>query len=443
MRLFWRILLSFWLAMLVIGLAAFAIQRSLLDAAPVATPELVRALGEIAVARAEQGDRARFDQWRRRVERATRSRIFLLGPDGREAGGRRVPDFIAEELAAVAPDTSENRWVPGGRLLVEPVGAGYRLVARIERSSGPFRGLPRGVRLLLLVSVTGLTCLFLALWLTRPVRRMRAAAMRLADGDLSVRVGSTVGRRRDEIASLARDLDRMAERLEALVRARDRLLRDISHELRSPLARLQLAIELARRGGTQVGAQLDRMEREAQRLDGLIGQVLRLARFEAGELEGAGGQVDLREVLRDVVTDAAFEAREMDREVILHDSPTSWISGDADVLRSAFDNILRNAVRYTAPGTRVDVTLRQHEGMAAVTIRDHGPGVPESERARIFDAFVRVGDARERDGGGHGLGLAIARQAIEAHGGTIDARNLDDGLMVMVRLPMERSAALE
>lgn len=292
-------------------------------------------------------------------------------------------------------------------------------------------------RLAILVLVAGGLSFWLARTLTSPMVPLRRATRRLSSGDLSARVEGNVGRRRDEIGELAREFDAMAERIEGLVESQQRLLRDVSHELRSPLARLVVALELARgRAGEAAAGPLDRIEREAGRLDELIGQLLLLERLEAGTAEQEAVAVDLDGLLADVVADAGFEAASGGTEVRFEGGSSCRLAGREALLRSAFDNVIRNAVHYTEPGTTVEVRLVGGDDGATLTVRDHGPGVAEDDLEKIFEPFYRVGEARDRATGGTGLGLAIAARAVRAHGGTIGAENHPEGgLVVTIRLP--------
>jgi signal transduction histidine kinase len=265
--------------------------------------------------------------------------------------------------------------------------------------------------------------------------------LRLSAGDLSARVGEPVDLRHDEIGQLARDFDAMASRLENLVGSQRRLLRDVSHELRSPLSRLTVALQLARdREGARAEEALDRIERETGRLDDLIGQLLLLERLEGSSPDTEQVYFDLCELLNEVVDDASFEASSTKRAVELLEGPPCPMQGHPTLIRSALDNVIRNAVRHTGGGTAVEVRIDRHEKAAEITIRDHGPGVPEEHIESLFEPFSRVTDARERSTGGAGLGLAIARRAVEAHGGVIDARNHPDGgLEIAILLPLRGS----
>lgn len=295
------------------------------------------------------------------------------------------------------------------------------------------------LQLAAVVVVVGVLCWWLSRWLTSPMRSLRVAARSLAEGDLSVRVDSRVSRRADEIGQLARDFDTMAGRLEHQVDAQKQLLRDVSHELRSPLARLGVALELARaRAGDGAGGHLDRVELEAGRLDDLIGRLLALVRLEAGEHGGDAGPLDLAALVRAVAADADFEARAGGRSVTVEAPETLPYNGVAELLRSALENVVRNAVRFTREGTAVEVRVGSDGQAVAVTVADRGPGVPDDALESIFEPFSRVEDARERGAGGAGLGLAIAAHAVRLHGGSVTARNRDGGgLVVEIRVPVE------
>jgi two-component system sensor histidine kinase CpxA len=256
-------------------------------------------------------------------------------------------------------------------------------------------------------------------------------------------VAPAVGRRRDELADLARDFDRMAERIEALMTSERRLLRDISHELRSPLSRLHVALGLARQQAGDDQRPLDRIEREAERLNALIGQLLMLARLESGAVEPAREPVDLAAIVRDVAEDADFEVRSRGRAVRVTATCECTAIGAPDLLRSAVENIVRNAVRHTLEGTAVEVAMRMDEPRhVRITVRDHGSGVPEELVPHIFHPFYRVGDSRDRHSGGVGLGLTIVHRTIRLHGGAVRAVNAPDGgLIVEMTLPVDDSRA--
>jgi two-component system sensor histidine kinase CpxA len=253
-----------------------------------------------------------------------------------------------------------------------------------------------------------------------------------------------MGGRRDEIADLACDFDHMAERLQGLIGSQKQLLSDVSHELRSPLARLQVALGLARqREQDQPNTELDRIEREAERLNELIGQLLSLTRLEFGTVLSHSEPVDLADLLTEIAESTDFEARALNRRVHMVNSVPAIVEANETLLRSALENVVRNAAKYTDVNTSVDISLqpdKAHAGWLLVQVRDHGPGVPEDMLTKLFEPFVRVGDARDRDSGGYGLGLAIAKRAIRLHGGEIFAGNEPDGgLNVRIRLPVDQT----
>jgi two-component system sensor histidine kinase CpxA len=264
----------------------------------------------------------------------------------------------------------------------------------------------------------------------------------LADGNLSSRIGSDSIRRKDELGDLERDFDRMAERIESLMSSQQRLIHSISHELRSPLARLNVALGLARKqADAAVNGSLDRIEREAGRLNELIGSLLTLARWESGAQPMNCDTVELDTLVREVAADADFEAQSRNRAVrVLTLQPCS-ITGVRDLLRSAIENVMRNAVKYTRKDSEVEVTLEHAHGLgqeiAVIRVRDHGDGVPESALENIFRPFYRVADSRERSSGGAGLGLSIAAKAVSLHGGQVKAENSPTGgLIVELRFPL-------
>lgn len=278
-------------------------------------------------------------------------------------------------------------------------------------------------------------CWLLALYLTSPIRKLREATNRFASGDLSTRVAGRVGRRRDEIADLARDFDSMAERIETLVMSQQRLNRDISHELRSPLARMNVALEMARqRSAPETMPQLNRIENESNRLNEMISRLLTLSKLESGSQNFERYELNLKNIIEQVASDADFEAKAKNRSVRVVRADDCHLMGSESLLHSAVENILRNAVRYTKEGSEVEVSLSNGGGRAVITVTDHGDGVPEAELKNLFKPFYRVGEARDRGSGGTGLGLAIAEQAVKLHRGTITAKNHADGLQVEIVL---------
>jgi two-component system sensor histidine kinase CpxA len=277
-----------------------------------------------------------------------------------------------------------------------------------------------------------LLCYWLALYLTSPVRQLEKAVERFGRGDLSARVGSN---RRDELGQLARTFDRMAGRIGTLLTAERRLLLDISHELRSPLARLGVAVELAR-SGDDANLALNRIQKESDRLNALVGQLLQVTRAEGDPSSLRHDPLRLDELVRQLVDDASIEAAAHGCELKYEKREPVTVAGDPELLRRAVENVIRNAIRHAPRETAVEVSLARNNGKAVVEVRDHGSGVPEEALARLFDAFYRVEGDRDRASGGTGLGLSIARRAVELHKGSIRARNARPGLEVEMELPV-------
>ena len=306
--------------------------------------------------------------------------------------------------------------------------------------------------LLAIVLASGLVSYGLARYLTEPAARLSRATHRLAGGDLTTRVGPQMGRRRDELADLGRDFDVMAERIQALMLAERRLLADISHELRSPLARINVAVELAQQSADpETHGFLKRIERESARLNRLIGQLLTLTRVEMDDATPRA-VINIAALLPEIAADADFEARSHGRSVQIlpfsaSDDPSEKnfsINGNAELLHSAVENVVRNAVHYTAENSAVAISLRREtrdkSQEIVIRVRDHGPGVPEAALSHLFDPFYRVAQARERQSGGVGLGLSIAARAVRFHGGEISATNVSSGgLEIEIRLPTSQT----
>ncbi len=275
-------------------------------------------------------------------------------------------------------------------------------------------------------------CYWLALYLTRPVRKLQKAVERFGRGDLTARAESV---RRDELGQLARTFDRMADRIETLLAAERRLLLDISHELRSPLARLGVAVELAR-SGDDTDAALNRIQKESDRLNSLVGQLLQVTRAEGDPSSLHHHRVRLDLLVQQLVEDSAIEAAAQGCSLLFQKGEPVTISGDPELLRRAVENVLRNAIRYAPRDTTVEVKLMRSGGGVVVEIRDHGQGVPEEALPRIFDPFYRVESDRNRVSGGIGLGLSIARRAVELHKGAIRASNAHPGLQIDLEFPV-------
>ena len=368
--------------------------------------------------------------------------LYIIAPDGRDILGRRLPESAVRRLEFLnhePPPPGNFRPSRAAPELVAPDGTLYSYIS-VPRRPSIFGALSLpAISLTILVIaliVSALASWWLADHVATPIRRIQAGARAVASSNLDMRVSAGLEQRRDEVAVLARDFDEMAEQLRANRRATTQLLRDVSHELRSPLARMRLALGLARQEPTAIARQLERLEREIERLDLLIGQVLKLARLQGTDAAFVREQVDLDEIVEEVVRDANFEGAVKHCSVELAGAARVPILGSRELLRSAIENVLRNAVRYNPAEAQVDVSIARRAPGLEILIRDHGPGVPAAELERIFEPFYRVAESRDRDSGGEGIGLAITAHVMRAHGGSASASNAaGGGLAVRLSLP--------
>ena len=437
--LYWRVMALFWVALVAmiaasIGVTSLLIER---DHAAAVPPQWLRALvsdiaGE-AVHQIAQHPIADAKNWARTQSGGpVRVAIALLGThqpaapplaeadNGREVGAREIATSADGRRYAVTV-----RWghphpahPPPHRLLFWTVLASAALLASV------------------------LVSLLLARYVALPLAQIRDRARRFADGDLDARVGTLRSGRSRELVALAREFDAMADHIGRLILDHRRLIGDVAHELRSPLARLRVALELGRGGSSEeIEHAHERIGREVERMNRLIGQALDLSRLESGT-RGAAENGDLASLVDSLVVDARFEAAPRRIEIRLQRSGALPIRAELDLLASAIENVLRNAVRHAPEASVIDVELRRDDdnARALLRIRDRGPGVAEADLPRIFEPFFRTADARQQGSDGSGIGLAIARRAITRAGGRIVARNAEgDGLEVLIDVPLRTS----
>lgn len=447
--LFVRIFVSYWIAQALFFVLALAVASALRPSREIANLEAQgpKFLSE-AVAAYQAGGENTAWRYMRGVHEAQHVRLYIFDQQGKELLGRRLPDWVdrARRGQMATADSFWARFRPMQFLReVQTInGQQYTMITELPPEPHPFFG-PHGVPglgILIGLISSGLVCYILARYLTAPVARLRAATQQLAAGDLGARAGVPGSRRHDEMAQLTRDFDLMAERLQNLVNAQRRLLSDISHELRSPLARLNVALELARqRSGAEARSALERIDRETNRLNEMIERLLTIARLESGSQSIEKSPVRLAELIDEIALDAAFEAQSRHCEVEVAIVDDCVVSGSASLLYSAVENVVRNAIRYTQEATSVQVRLVQNSGpagaQAVVSVLDSGPGVPNDALDKMFQPFYRIDDARGRQTGGVGLGLSITQRAVYLHGGTVRAANRPEGgLSVEIRLPL-------
>lgn len=447
-RLFWKFFLSYWAALLVavFGVSAAAWLYVLAERNPdvsLETGPRASFIVSSAASTLRHGGLPALHQLMDDWGRGRSVRLFVTDGAGQDILGRRVPPEALARAQVLVHSEKEPTTV---RRVSVPAGGTYLLFVPTA-TMPPLERFLLGVRpappeaLLATGAVVSLAFGALLAWyVSRPIRHLRSAFAALSTGRFDTRVAPLIGRRRDEVADLGRDFDGMAQQLQALTAAQRSLLHDVSHELRSPLARLQAAIGLARQSPQKLEASLDRIESEAGRLDELVGQLLTLSRLEAtvagSPLERAE-RIDLMDLVASVVSDAHFEAQAKGRAVAFTGEGDLVAEVRGELLHRAVENVVRNAVQHTAPGTTVEVTAAHALAAAEllVTVADRGPGVPEAELETIFEPFYR--GAQGQPGRGFGLGLAIARRAVEAHGGRVRAANRPDGgLVIEMSVPL-------
>jgi two-component system, OmpR family, sensor histidine kinase CpxA len=444
-----KILLWFWVVA-VGAAAAVMIVANLSGSQPRAALWMSLATGVYARGAVDnyvQGGKPALALYISEIESTHGIRATLLDPQNQDILGKGVP-LNSANLIRESRETGENRF-RGGTAYTEaapiatPQGT-FVLVAQVH----PWRAFENptvlgGFVLKFLVALicAGLLCMILARHLAAPIRALQAAAERIADGDLSVRAWPAIAPRNDELANLARDFDRMAQRIQGLLQKQQQLLGDISHELRSPLTRLNVSLDLLRHGESEA---IERMQTDIHRLDDLIGQILTLTRLQVGEGQKIVSVVNLRSIIEGIAEDVRLEGKLEEKSVVLSQADDCWLQGDPTLLRSCVENVVRNAVRYTKPQTEVTIALhRLNESRAPwarISVADHGDGVPQESLSRLFEPFYRVSEARDLRTGGVGLGLAIAQRVALLYGGKIKARNQDNGgLEIEIELPLQDS----
>jgi len=436
-RLFWKLFFALWLSIMGFAVIMAWVNNSLarpsIPEEPAArfSRDIDMLDKRLSTALQNQGPQA-ARRILRGLPRQMRNHIYLFDENGKELMGR---DQMAERLRS--RNIQKTR-----RELVDGQNRAYQLIVLRRPPRGALlepgmRGI--ALRLLIAAFISALLSFMIARYLAAPLIRLGAASRRLAAGDMSTRIGPPLAERKDEFGALAADFDEMATRLQDLQRANHRLLRDVSHELRSPLARLRVALEIARnRDSGPVAGELDRIELESERLEMLVDEVLALLRETSETSPLRREKFDLVELLADLQDVVKYEVAEDAPGIQLNTGEPLLINADRELLWRAFENLVRNALIHTHDGAGVEITARleKNKSRIEVYVRDTGPGIPTQHLDKIFQPFYRVQEARDRNSGGHGLGLAIAEAAIKRHGGTIKAQNRETGgLEIQVSLP--------
>ncbi len=447
MPLFWKVFATLLLTLLSTFTAASWLSQAWLEdnQKVESRMQFISSFAETALQLYQQNQPAHFRHWLHDTIKTHHFRAALVD----SLGNNILPHHLTPELSRLAKQAAQQQKAiqhihPPYLLTATPLSINhthYYWLASSPLAPNQMRQSQRTtlwIRLATMLLALILISWFLTRMFTRPIQQLQTRTEQLGQGKLATRVSKPLAKRQDEIGQLSRSFNHMASQLEALIHSHKQLLRDISHELRSPLARLQVALELARNEASDtVNAELNRIDKEAAQLNALIGEVLTLARFEQGAVQYQEDLIALDKLLSNIASDAAFEAESMGKAVHCQIQKDCQIKGDQRWVTRALENIIRNAIRHTKPNRSVDISLHVKDSFAVVHIRDHGDGVEDTLLPHLFKPFFRATDARERhqDTSGYGLGLAIAQQAIALQGGNIQASNHPDGgLNVCIRL---------
>ncbi|MEM9056620.1 MAG: ATP-binding protein [Pseudomonadota bacterium] len=440
-RFFWRIFLSVWVIVLSTLFLTANLAGWLTEVEPAVPPgaQLVDLVArDLRATLATQAPDPALIAERYAIDLAPLLEVFVLDPVGRDVLDRPVPELVYR--AMVGEEVAW--WLPADWPLVsiETAGLAGYTVASFEGAFifGRVLADPRARVLLIAVALTVsvIVSLLLAHFVVKPVRRLREAGRLVASGDLSVRVAPALGKRQDALAGLAHDFDFMTERVAGSLATQQQLMRDVSHELRSPLARLQALVSVAgQRDDAASPELLGRFEGELERLDELIGEILAFSRLQMQE-RVSRTRTDLVDLVQTIADDASIEAEAAGKALTLTAPEPLVLDVDHGLVHSAIENVVRNAVRHTARDTTVDIEVSSADGSARVVVSDRGPGVPDAALEAMFRPFYRIEDGRPTDSGSGGIGLAIAARAAALHGGTVTAHNRDGGgLAIAFALP--------
>lgn len=460
-RLYWKFFIFFFLAQLTavtgVGVAVWIANKKLenanaqIEASPPAKSMVAAAAATLKFGGVE-GLQGLMQHWSQRPM----PQVYAVDEQNMELQGRALSadviksarDVLSQRISG--EDSPTNNALVRGAVQQIQANDGHRyllFVPAFQKGAMPnpkmlgFNPKPRNrhlfpfVPLLAGVFASFIFAALLAWYFSKPIKQLRQAFASAANGSLDVRIGNAMGNRHDELADLGSAFDLMATRLGALMQSQSRLLHQVSHELRSPLARLQIAVGLARQQPDKLDSSLTRIERESERMDSLVGELLELSRLESGVMKLEKESVDIDELLATIVEDARFEGTAKQIVIQYEQASDVIVFGQQDMLHRAIDNVLRNALKYSHDTSLITISSAVDDTNVSIKVTDQGPGVAENELDSIFKPFYRGSESNHRDG--HGVGLAIAKQIVEAHGGTIVASNqAAGGLTVEIRLPV-------
>ncbi|BBF85887.1 copper sensory histidine kinase CpxA [Aquitalea magnusonii] len=435
-RLFWKLFLILWLAQIstVVGVGAFFWIKHRSDTAAAIEEHhpMDGTVLDLAASLLRYEGPAALRKQLAGMQPHGRNYLYVLDDQGHDLLGRSVP-----VLDHFGPRPRREVSLPDGRH--------YRLVLLPPgppgMPGGPGRGGPEDpgpIPLIPVLAALLASLLFgaiLARYLSKPIHLMSEAFQSVAKGQMDINLADKIGGRRDELADLGRDFDSLAQRLKQLIVGQRRLFHDVSHELRSPLARLNAAVDLARQQPDRLDEWLERIERESGRMDALVGEVLALARLDAESAQHPPERLAIDVLLEELVPDAEFEAQANDCSIVLLQTDMAEVMMQPELLSRALENVVRNAIHHTRKGSAVSLAVVRGAAEVSIEVCDCGPGVPEHELETIFEPFFR--SEQNNQPGGYGLGLAMAHRIVQTHHGRIKAANLPQGgLRVSITLPL-------
>jgi len=459
-RLFWKIFLSLWLTLLItgglVGALVWQYNKAQIEELEMLAdgPRAYYSIKALARVLRSEGVEELHEVIEHRGERTRRPlAVMIVNQAGKDILGRPVSPVMLAKAREALNDSEQSNI----KQVITPKGEQFllfvprreflnanKLNSAHEHHKGKMKAaFPRflpGLPLFIALLGSLLFSAGLAWYITQPIRHLRKATNQFAEGKLETRVMHNIGKRKDEIADLAMDFDNMAEQVQLLVATQKRLLNDVSHELRSPLARLRVAIEMGRQQPDKSEEVTQRIEKESQRLDELVGELLTLSRLEANIQHHEDDYFDLNGLVKSIKDDAQFEATNQNKQISLHSAGEILIKGSIELLRRAIENVLRNAIYYSPENTEVSITLSTEDNDVIITVCDSGRGIEEEKLADLFQPFVRINENQQNIKiPGYGLGLAIARRAVELHCGEIKAYNQKSGgLCIEARFPLNK-----